>query len=275
MVQVDVFWSYALGAGYAVAASRQLKNMPESREQPSGEERISAPFINRYFVFSLFYAAVLFAPSGIYLLWRFTSWETMHVWGRGISPLLVVAFAITNVTQSILGFWMAWRCVRAGNAYRAYLHFVIAYFFMFFILVHGWDGTGYQRFFSPARTDFQSWNPSNITKWFSSDVAVTLYVMGIFLIPPLVYFMAAWLKRGFALDPKIDASRAGSGRIMLLVLVSVFGCALGPAVALSLLIHFIGPIFGPVIFIVTAYLLLIRKGGLCHAVYRALTLDGS
>jgi len=115
MVQVDVFWSYALGAGYAVAASRQLKNMPESRTLPQGERACRGAFINRYFAFSLFYAAVFFAPSGIYLLWRFTSWETMHVWDRGISPLLVVAFAITNVTQSILGFWLAWRCIRKGQ----------------------------------------------------------------------------------------------------------------------------------------------------------------
>lgn len=272
MVQVDVFWSYALGAGYAVAASRQLKNLPESKDQPPGEERAGAPFINRYFVFSLFYAAVFFAPSGIYLLWRFTSWETMHVWGRGISPLLVVAFAITNVTQSILGFWLAWRCVRAGHAYRAYLHFVGAYFFMFFILVHGWDGTGYRRFFSATRADFEAWSPSNITAWFSSDVAITLYIMGVFLIPPLLYVTAAWLKRGFALDASIDAARGGMGRLIALMLVSVFVCGLGSAVASSLLIHFMGPTFGTIVFVAAAYLLLLRKGGLWHAVYRAMTL---
>jgi hypothetical protein len=275
MVQVDIFWSYALGAGYAVAAARQLKNMPESKDQPPDEERAGAPFINRYFVFSLFYAAVFFAPSGIYLLWRFTSWETMHVWGEGISPLLVVVFAITNVTQSILGYWMAWRCVRAGHAYRAYLHFVGAYFCMFFILVHGWDGTGYRRFFSATLADFEAWRPSNVMAWFSSDVAITLYVMGVFLIPPLLYVTAAWLKRGFALDASIDASRGGMGRLVALMLVSVFVCGLGTAVASSLLIHYLGPVFGILVFIAAAYFLLVRKGGLYHAVYRAMTLNKS
>ena len=197
----------------------------------------------------------------------------MHVWDRGISPLLVVAFAITNVTQSILGFWLAWRCIRKGRGYHSYLHFVGAYFCMFFILVHGWDGTGYQRFFSSTRAGFEAWSPSNITAWFSSDVAVTLYVMGVFLIPPLLYFSAAWLKRGFELDASIDASRAGMGRLMALFLVSVFVCGLGSAIVSSLLIHYIGPVVGIIIFIVAAYFLRLRKGGLFHRVYRALTMS--
>jgi len=60
---------------------------------------------------------------------------------------------------------------------------------------------------------------------------------------------------------------------MALFLVSVFVCGLGSAIVSSLLIHFTGPAIGIIIFIVAAYFLLLRKGGLFHRVYRALTMS--
>jgi hypothetical protein len=275
MVQVDIFWSYGLGAGFAVCAARQLKTLKDSKEaQPDIET--SAPFNNRYFIGALLYAAALFAPSGVYLLWHFPSWETMHVWDRNLTPLLVVAFAITNVTQSILGFWLCCRCIRAGNAYRAYLHLVGAYFFMFFILVHGWDGRGYQRFFSVTRQDFLNWKPSNAAAWVTSEVAITLCVMGVFLLPVLFYYCARWLKQGYALADSATAergARVGWARPVALVLTTVFVCALVPAILCSLLIHWLHWIIGAAVFAAAAYLLLVRRPGLYYIVYRALLLD--
>jgi len=277
MVQVDIFWSYALGAGYAVAAARQLKAMEETKNTGGDSGRAGTPFINKYFVFSLLYAAVFFAPSGVYLLWRFTSWETMHVWDSNIEPLLVAVFAITNVTQSILGFWIACRCIKAGNGFRAYLHMTGAYFLMFFILVHGWDGSGYRRFFSSTPEKFQSWKSTNVSEWFSSDVAVTLYVMGIFLIPALLVAVSGWIKNGCDRESKIDEEEGGEigrVRIMALFLVSVFVCSLGSAIICSLLIRATGWIVGIILFAVFARFLLIgKRAGLCRMVYTAMTLD--
>ena len=77
MVQVDVFWSYAIGSGLAVAASRQLRarrTIPAAERAPLTE----TPWFNH----TLLFLALLFAPSGLYLLWEFPSWETMHAGDR-------------------------------------------------------------------------------------------------------------------------------------------------------------------------------------------------
>ena len=55
MVQVDVVWGYAFGATFAAAAARQL-------------EEIEDTFDNPYFTYTLAFLAILFAPSGLYLL---------------------------------------------------------------------------------------------------------------------------------------------------------------------------------------------------------------
>ena len=56
MVQVDVFWSYGLSSGLALAASSELK-------------KESSFWRNPYFALSLIWTGLFFAPSGIYLLW--------------------------------------------------------------------------------------------------------------------------------------------------------------------------------------------------------------
>ena len=48
--------------------------------------------------------AALFVPSGVWLLWRFPSWETMHAGDRSLPAWLVAAFVATNATQGVLGF---------------------------------------------------------------------------------------------------------------------------------------------------------------------------
>ena len=66
MVQVDVFWSYGLASGLALAAGKNLK-------------KVEDPWVNKYFLGILIWISVFFAPSGIYLLWNFPGWETMFV----------------------------------------------------------------------------------------------------------------------------------------------------------------------------------------------------
>ena len=89
---------------------------------------------------------------------------------------------MTNVTQGILGYWLAYRLIKAGNTLGAWLLCGLGYFCMFFILVHGWDGTGYQRFFYTC-TNWGSlgqcvlWEPGqkHVLRWAVGPVALTLY----------------------------------------------------------------------------------------------------
>jgi hypothetical protein len=244
MVQVDVFWSYAIGAGFAVAATRHIaRSAATSRSTADRWQRLNSP----YWVATVLYCALLFAPSGVYLLWAFPDWETMQVAHNHASlpAWLVTIFAITNITQGMLGYWVAARLIRSGHRYAAFLQAGLGYFGMFFILVHGWDGRGYQRFFSADREVFQAWprSPSigealdRIGRWFTSPVALTLAGMSV-IVFVLLWMMCDWLRDGYRQDDVVGGPTAPV--IVGVTLGSVFVVTLGSAIAASVLIHLLG-----------------------------------
>jgi hypothetical protein len=280
MVQVDVFWSYGLGSTLAVASSRQLlarraaaAAKPNSSEGdppagPPAHSRWRDPYLLR----TLLFLALVFAPSGVYLVWEFPSWETMHVGDRGMPAWLITTFAITNVTQGLLGFWVVERLLAAGRSYLAYLQILVGYVGMFFILVHGWDGKGYQRFFSPTHGDFVAWD-GDWTAWLTSDVALTLLAMGVVLVPTLLWAAASWQREGYRLAPA-GARLPGPAAILALSLASVFVAGLGLSIGASLLIHALGTAAGIPAALALGALALV-PGGPVHALYRAYGLPGS
>jgi hypothetical protein len=255
MVQVDVFWSYGLGSSFALAASRQLAD-----ERRQGKTVWESPF----FAKTLLFLAGLFAPSGAWLLWSFPSWETMHAGSRELPGWLVSAFAATNVTQGALGFAIVAALVAKKRLWTAWLHWFFAYFSMFFILVHGWDGKGYQRFFSYTRADFLAWH-GDWTSWLTSPVALTLYGMGVVLVPTILYLMAAWITAAEA-----PGARRGKWPVALLCLAMVFVCGLGSAILASLAIHALGWIAGPIGFAGGLWALALRRGGLYRRMFQLL-----
>jgi hypothetical protein len=226
MVQVDVFWSYGIGAGLGLAsAAKGLK-------RETVKQALSTPAAFHVLLF----LALCFAPSGFVLLWSFPSWETMHVGTRELPGWLVAAFGVTNITQGLLGFVVARHLAASGKQFSAYLHWVGAYFGMFFILVHGWDGTGYMRFLSPTREALDGWTWATGKAWLTSDVAITLEVMGVFLIPWLIGLSVTWLREG---APR--RSRVGTGAsVLALVVLGV------PAIAIlsSVFVRQLGPVGG-------------------------------
>jgi hypothetical protein len=235
MVQVDVFWSYAIGAGFATAAGRQLKERAAKRKP-----RLEDP----YLLANVLFLALIFAPSGLYLVWEFPSWETMHVGDRSMPAWLVTLFAVTNVSQGILGYFVVEWLIARGRGYLAYLQVIAGYFAMFFILVHGWDGEGYQRFFSATRADYESWS-GDWTAWLTSDVALTLLGMGVILVPVMLGLIASWITRGARLVARGSGARSLSpAGAVTAALATVFGGGLGLAVASSLLLHALGPVPG-------------------------------
>lgn len=244
MVQVDVFWSYAIGASFAAAASRQLKNEPNTFENP-------------YYHKTLLYLATLFAPSGIVLLWVFTGWETMYLWDRNTLPVfLVPIFCITNVTQGILGFWVAHRFIKQGKTFWAHAQWVFGYLAMFFILVHGWDGMGYRRFFTytshqTAQVLADGWGPVIALKWLISPVALTLFAMGVIMIPVMFGWIGKWATEGYRLGGvNMDiAQSVNAGYIVMVVCRVVFIYTLGSAILWSILIHLFGWVIGTLIFL--------------------------
>ncbi|MGW7365167.1 hypothetical protein ACWGI8_17430 [Streptomyces sp. NPDC054841] len=275
MVQVDVFWSYGIGASFATAAAYRL------RSRPTAPRRRAFRWSDPYLMGTVLYCSILFAPSGAWLLWGFPDWETMQVArSHGALPAWLVAlFAATNVSQGVLGYWVAARLIAVGRVYAAFLQAGAGYFGMFFILVHGWDGRGYQRFFSADRETFAAWpeNPSagealsRVGDWLASPVAVTLYGMGAVLVPVMLGAMVSWLRSGER-DPA-GGTAPGHVRILIAVLGAVFGVALGSAVASSVLVHLLGWWLGVPAAAVLLAVVVVRRGtGAAHRTFGLLSL---
>ena len=260
MVQVDVFWSFAVGAGFAARSAGLL----EKEEKPLE----SKPFIKNVLWLSIF-----FVPSGTALLWMFPDWETMQVgtWAT-IPGWLVALFSMTNVLLGVLGFWLATLLIKKRRLFEAHLLWVLGYFGMFFILFHGWDGSGYDRFYySPMAWDgsVTPWVAGQFTmgrviQFFVSPVGATLGVMGIIMFPPFFRWMKALEKEAFSV-----AAANGSDLYHLAKtkrswprIIGIY--SLGGAVVASFAIRYFGAIAGTLVFGFIFYLVALRKGSFCY-----------
>lgn len=317
MVQVDVFWAYGLGAGFALASARQLRVRKALREsgldaQPGqqhvagepadwnagagelaaalegaprrprsngGWENFTDLLQNRFMLVNILYAALLFAPSGIYLLWGFPNWETMQAGGHSMPAWLIVSFAITNVTQAILGFWVVERLVVSGRQYLGLLMAWAGYFGMFFILVNGWDKTGWHRFFSTDKADFALWHSQpaldQVTDWLTSSVALTLYGMGVILIPIMAWIMIRSIGTGYRIGGAYRPNRKPAGVVtQIAVTAAMLLSGVPAAIVAHLLITSIGWIPGVLASAALIYLVLLHpRFGLMIRGYRVLALE--
>jgi hypothetical protein len=177
------------------------------------------------------------------------SFETIPGW-------LVSAFSITNVTQGILGFWATYNCLMKGKYRSAAMQMIGAYLGFWFILVNGWDKTGYQRFFSRNREAFDNWNWTNVFGWLTSDVVRILLAYGVFFIPLMQYWTSRWLVEGYEMDERLDFKMPEDStdrlmeyaRLNSYLLGTVFGVGLGSAIAAHLLIRWFGWVKGLAVF---------------------------
>lgn len=286
MVQVDVFWAYGLGAGFAMAASRQIKKIQSSSDSENSASLKNAkaqvttektPFWKTtYFLINVLFLSLVFGPSGLYLVWQFTNWETMQALDKSMPGWLVTLFGFTNVSQGILAFWVVWKLLEKSKAFLGFLQVMLGYFGMFFILVHGWDGEGYKRFFSATRDEYlTNWTWNTALSWLTSDVAITLYVMGIVMIPIMIFIMSSWLEEGLEIQGNSlgQETKEGKGSPVQRILFffgSVFIGALGLAIVCSLLIHALGWIFGGALSLGVLYVLGISKYGILFAFYKGI-----
>lgn len=247
MVEVDVFWAYGFGASLALAAGRQLKKSEK-------------PFETRFFVQAILFLALCWAPTGMLLLIRHPSWETMQAADSlsSMNVFLILGFGITNVTQGMLGFWIGYRLMKAGKYYLANLNWMLGYFGMFFILVYGWDGLGYDRFFYdrdmlagspawfPGAGTGGAWATGIIAalKFLLSGVAMTLYTDGVYLLPPFVFLMHRWYSEGLRAEGH-EFTLMGTGISLLLrYLGAVFVVALGAAIFSAVVVNYVGAMLG-------------------------------
>ncbi|MFD7710873.1 hypothetical protein [Streptomyces sp. NPDC059786] len=217
MVQIDVFWAYGIGAATALAEAPIL----------SSRCRRSVALTA-----TLSYLSVVFIPCGMWLLTEFPGWETMQVtaappgWFAGV-------FCLGVIVSAVGGFLCTARLIRRDRTWWAFLQWVWPYTAMFFVLLHGWDGTGLRRFLMTddgshdAVTGAESGNfvdTETVVQWLQSSVAWTLFGMGLVVIPALVWTGARLRNR--ALDSR--SARPGYAFAGLLAFWALGPC---PAVA--------------------------------------------
>lgn len=279
MVQVDIIWGYAFGATFAAGAARQL-------------QKEAKPFQNRYYTHLLHYLAIFFAPSGLYLLWQFPHWETMQVaWRHSDLPAwLVVLFAITNVTQGMVGWYVGYRLIRKKNFYGAHLNWIISWVLFWSLLVMGWDTTGWQRFlYDATKNDMVPWAPGMHMGFgfFLSNVWFTLVVMGALFFPMIYPPIARWIRNGAQQDQAMISDKVRIPSVpylMTLLLVGTFGLTLALAIVSGLIVFLfrdltgsvlLGYLIGLPVFWIAAYFLLIKRGRPIHWFARQLFIRES
>jgi hypothetical protein len=279
MVQVDVVWAYSFGATFAACSARQLRRQP-------------TPFNNKWYTFNLLFLSIFFAPSGLYLLWQFVQWETMQV-ARTFSDLpawLVCGFAVTNITQGILGYWVSYKLIQRGNYYAAHANWMWAWILFCFILVCGWDCTGYQRFLYDASANNGAlWTPGHhmgLSFFWKSNVWWTLVAMGFCFFPMLAHGFVDFIEEGLRDDPSLLARQPPSSVRRIRSFVFCFGtqwvACLGFAIAAALMVMGIRDVTGSLLwgyligvpaFIALAQVLLFRRGMPMHLVAKQLYLE--
>jgi hypothetical protein len=253
MLQVDLFWVYAIGAMFATAAAKQLKK----------EKNLLG---NAYLAALLFYISVIFVPEALWLLWSFPQWETMHVWKSlgEIPTAYVTAFISGDALLAVIGFWVAAKLIKSGRDYSAHLQWLLGYFAFFFVLIHGWDGTGWQRFTWDTTVTGVAWEEGMTmgADFIFSNVAITLYAMAFPTIGPMIVGGYIWIKKGHmesGLDEFTAKSLARKGIALYLigVFVSLIIAALATAISiyLSTATGGIGAVLGLLVALTVFYLI--------------------
>lgn len=240
MVQVDVFWAYGIGATMAAAAGKKLEEEKE-------------PLATSYYAKALIVLSCIWAPTGMLLLLRHPSWETMQVAESilSIPHWLIIGFGITNVTQGILGFWITSLLIQSKKYYLSHLNWIFGYFGMFFILLYGWDGFGYDRFlYDRDMFGGEAWKPgagylgaTSILSMFTTTVAMTLYIDGVFLVPAILYYFGIWTAKSvkIASEGKQQVSKPA---LMINYLVGVFLVGFVSAAISAIVVYLTGRLLG-------------------------------
>ncbi len=197
----------------------------------------------------------------------------------------------------IIAYWWSFKLIKQGKPHDAMILSLAGYILFFFVLFYGWDGTGYQRFFYDATGTVLSphWNnripwkkgsvlsfpPMGLT-WFYSNIAVTLYILGIFFLIPHFYICIHWATTGMRNDAALKDKLPAKGMKLpmsivigaLLVVVAglLMALAAGMIGWLFMLIggeslSILGIIVGIPVVIVVCYFTFLKHGKLFHKLF--------
>ncbi|MFW5989078.1 MAG: hypothetical protein ACOCPQ_02470, partial [Desulfosudaceae bacterium] len=153
------------------------------------------------------------------------------------------------------------------------LNWMVAWIIFWFILVCGWDCTGYQRFlYDMSVHGDQLWEPGRhmgVRFFYASRVWWTLVVMAVFFAPMLIYGYVNFIRQGAREDASVSAEQTpGPIRILIFSFGAQWVVCLGLAIISALIVMgfynltgslWAGYFIGLPLFWVAAYLLLFRR----------------
>lgn len=262
-MQAALFWAYAIGATFALSAGRQLQvwERINAGEGPRTRSRAANP----YLALTTLFAAVLLVPTGLFLLWQNPAWATMHVADGhdGVWAGFVLCYAGGIPVAAILGFLVAQGLVLVGAGYWAYLQCVGGYFLLFWTLVHGWDGRGYERFLSPGARDFAGWRQDSVVNhvldFLTSGTFLALLIFGAAVIGTMLLTEIGWLMEGWSLPGADEDRKVHRFLAIAIAAAGVYGLPFMGALVASGLVRLLGGWIGLPLFAVLAGLTLLSR----------------
>ncbi|MFF1380855.1 hypothetical protein [Streptomyces sp. NPDC058308] len=262
-IQAALFWAYAIGATFAVSAGRQLQvwERINAGEGPRTRSRAANP----YLALTGLFAAVLLVPTGLFLLWQNPSWATMHVAGGhdDVWAGFVLFYAGGLPVAAILGFLVAQALVLVGAGYWAYLSCVGGYFLLFGTLIHGWDGSGYERFLSSGAGDFADWPRDSVVNhvldFLTSGTFLALLLFGAAVIGTMLVTEIGWLMEGWSLPGADEERKVPRLLAVVIAAAGVYGLPFVGALFASVLVRLAGGWLGLPLFAVAAGVTLLHR----------------
>ncbi|MHB8896773.1 MAG: hypothetical protein ACYC99_16585 [Candidatus Geothermincolia bacterium] len=186
MLQIDPLLSYSFSASLAIAARRDLlkkKNL----------------CLNKYFLFTLLWLSLTFAPQVLYLCRRFPAWESMFAVRDHdeYPPWLEAATAAGIIVSGSLGFYITALQLRRGKQRAAKAQVAWSLAASLFLVTYGWDGTGLKRLsYAGTGEEWANGVAYAYTDFLFSPVARTLIWLETFVMVPYAILMRRWARVG-------------------------------------------------------------------------------
>jgi len=185
MLQTDLFFSYGLASGLAIAASRKLKTEPH-------------PLVNKYFLATILWLSLGFVPQILYLTLRFPAWESMFVVNNisGYPPWFMSLYAIAVIILGALGFHVTNSLLKKEKTLVAAAQVVWSNVAAGFLATIGWDGSGFRRLLYPGTgDDWVNGAVFPLTDFFTSAVFINLIWLEALLLIPYSILFIKWSRQ--------------------------------------------------------------------------------